>query len=124
MTRTIITRENPSGELEALRHRVEELEVLEVKYRVNKSLFQLENEARYEAVFESVNDAILLVDKRGKIIDVNQRLIEFSGHTREMLVGKPVTALSKHGNPGKASAICMINFLTTNDNFQRSTIRI
>ena len=51
MTRTIITRENPSGELEALRHRVEELEVLEVKYRVNKSLFQLENEARYEAVF-------------------------------------------------------------------------
>ena len=110
MTRTIITRENPSGELEALRHRVEELEVLEVKYRVNKSLFQLENEARYEAVFESVNDAILLVDKQGKIIDVNQRLIEVSGHTREMLVGKPVTALSKMVSQEK-SAICLNTFL-------------
>ena len=112
MTRTIITRENPSGELEALRHRVEELEVLEVKYRVNKSLFQLENEARYEAVFKSANDALLLIDKQGKIIDVNQRLIEVSGHTREMLVGKPVTALSKMVSQEK-SAICLLTILKT-----------
>ena len=109
MTRTDLTKENPSGKLKASKHRVEVLEVLEVQNHANKTLIQRENEERFEAVFESVSDAFLLIDKRGKIIEVNQRLIEVSGHKREVLVGKPVTALSKMVRQ-ENSAIRLITF--------------
>ena len=112
MTRTDLTKENPSGKLKASKHRVEELEMLEVEHQANQKLSQIENEVRYKAVFKSANDAFLLIDEQGKIIDVNQRLIEVSGHTREMLVGKPVTALSKMVSQEK-SAICLLTILKT-----------
>jgi len=44
MTRTDLTKENPSGKLKASKHRVEELEMLEVEHQANQKLSQIENE--------------------------------------------------------------------------------
>jgi len=78
MIRPDIAREELVTELETLRQRVAELEALEIDHQADKKLIQLEleDEQRYKAIFESANDIILLIDKKGTIIDVNERLKE------------------------------------------------
>jgi PAS domain S-box-containing protein len=53
-----------------------------------------------QAVFDSVNDSIFIYDADvGKIVDVNERLLELHGYTREEIVGAPTIELLSSGVP-------------------------
>lgn len=65
--------------------------------------------ARFEALFENANDAILVVDlKRMRITSANHALLELTGYLREEVEGQPVSLLysaplSSSGAEGGAS---------------------
>jgi PAS domain S-box-containing protein len=50
-------------------------------------------EARYRAVFESANDAILIVDRNGRCIDANPRATDLVGYERQELLSMPILDL-------------------------------
>ena len=52
-----------------------------------------EIEARTSLVFDSANDAVLVVDERGQIVLTNARATPLFGFTRQELVGQPVEVL-------------------------------
>ncbi len=54
-----------------------------------------ESEERYRTIFDSANDILVLISKRGKILDINERTRDYSGYAREKLIGKNISALSK-----------------------------
>jgi PAS domain S-box-containing protein len=110
MIRPDIAREELVTELETLRQRVAELEALETDHQADKKLIQLEDEQQYKVIFESANDIILLIDKKGTIIDVNERLKEIGGYEREELIGKNIRSLA-HMMTKKSLAITLGNFL-------------
>ena len=110
MIRPDIAKEALVTELETLRQRVAELEALEIDHQADKKLTQLEDEQRYKAIFESANDIILLIDKKGTIIDVNERLKEIGGYEREELIGKNIRSLANMMTK-KSLAITLGNFL-------------
>ena len=68
-----------------------------------------QSEDRYRTVFESANDMFVLIDKRGKILNVNQRLTDIGGYERTDLLGKRLTSLSGM-MPKKSVAIVVKNF--------------
>ena len=47
-----------------------------------------ESEERYRTIFESVNDGIIHISKSGKIIDINDRVTDLFGYTRDEVIGK------------------------------------
>lgn len=53
-----------------------------------------ESEERYRTTFESANDVIMVLNNRGKILDVNEKLSKIAGYKREEFVGKNIRALS------------------------------
>jgi len=53
-----------------------------------------ESEERYRNIFQSANDILILIDHKGKIIDINERIRDIGGYTREELVGKDIRSLS------------------------------
>jgi two-component system sensor histidine kinase/response regulator len=55
----------------------------------------IESEAKYRSIFESVNDVIILLDRRGRILDVNSKVIDMAGYEREDLIGHDFRTLSK-----------------------------
>jgi PAS domain S-box-containing protein len=110
MIKLDIIKEKSTRELKILRQRVAELETLEIEHQAEKKLLLLEGEEGYKTVFESVTDVILLINKKGKIIDINQLLTEISGYERKELVGKDIRTLSKIMTP-KSFAVIMRNFL-------------
>ena len=110
MTQANIPKKKPSIELQALRQRVAELEALEVKRQTGNKPLQLKDEQLYKAVFESANDSLFLVDKKGNILDFNDRLTEIGGYEKEELVGKNIRSLA--GMITRKSLVIMItNFL-------------
>jgi PAS domain S-box-containing protein len=46
------------------------------------------SEEKYRFLFENAPASILLMDNKGTMVDINPRLVELSGYTREELVGK------------------------------------
>jgi PAS domain S-box-containing protein len=52
-----------------------------------------ESEERYRTIFESVNDAIIRLSKSGKIIDINDRVTDIFGYTRDDVIGKNFSKL-------------------------------
>ena len=54
---------------------------------------QHELELRYHALFEQINDAIVLIGPDRKILAINKRMEELSGYTADELVGEPVMTL-------------------------------
>jgi PAS domain S-box-containing protein len=54
-----------------------------------------ESEDRYRTIFESANDILMLIDNKGKILDVNARIEDVGGYKREELVGKDIRTLSE-----------------------------
>jgi len=53
-------------------------------YRNAQTISQLaESEARFEAIYHSVNDALIIHDKAGDIVDVNRTMCEMFGYSRE-----------------------------------------
>jgi PAS domain S-box-containing protein len=112
MVRTAITKEEPSRELKVLRQRVAELEALEAKHQqADKKSLQFEDEQRYKAVFEFANDVIVLMDKKGRVTDVNDKLREILGYGREELVGKSLSSLT--------NIITKKSLSILSDNFQK-----
>ena len=53
------------------------------------------SEEKYRMVFESANDAFLLLDSKGTIIDVNRRITDIGGFDRNDLIGNNFKELTK-----------------------------
>ena len=71
-----------------------------------------ESEEKYRTIFESVNDILILLDKKGKIVDVNEKVREIGGYSRKDLVGKNFRSLIKV-MPKRSIAIIAKNFIRT-----------
>jgi PAS domain S-box-containing protein/putative nucleotidyltransferase with HDIG domain len=52
-------------------------------------------ELHYQAVFDSIDSTILIMDRAGTIVDANNMLEEISGYGREAVIGKRITVLSR-----------------------------
>lgn len=48
---------------------------------------------RYRFLFENLNDGLILINKFGKVIDINKSALEMYGDTRENVVGKNFTKM-------------------------------
>jgi len=59
--------------------------------RANQAL--MESEVRFQAVFHTATDAIVLADHIGRIMDWNQAAERMFGFTKEEIVGKPLTVI-------------------------------
>ena len=57
-----------------------------------------ESEARYRAIFDGVQDAILVESPDGRILEVNDRACEMHGYTRAEMLTKAVTDLVPQGH--------------------------
>jgi len=53
------------------------------------------SEEKYRSIFDSANDVILLIDDKGKILDVNSKMNDITGFTREEIVGNNVLSLTQ-----------------------------
>ncbi len=69
-----------------------------------------ESEDRYRTIFKSANDVLILMDNKGKIIDVNDRITDIGGYNREELIGKNIRSLSNMMTK-KSLLIIVGNFL-------------
>jgi len=69
-----------------------------------------QSEEKYRMIFESANDVIIFLDKKGTIIDVNKRVKDFYGYDREELIGRNIRNLAKFMTK-KNQAIVLGNFL-------------
>jgi PAS domain S-box-containing protein len=85
-----ITREDALRQVNILQQRVIELEAI----IADKSLKSVP-EPNYQAMFESANDVILLMDTKGKITDVNNKLKEILGYERDKLLNKNFDSLTR-----------------------------
>ena len=110
MTGKNLTEKKPLEELKALKQRVIELEALAAAHPADEKSNQFENGQKYKAAFESANDGMLLIDKKGGIIDVNKRIKDFSGYAREELIGKNIASLVQMMTK-KSLALTQSNFL-------------
>jgi adenylate cyclase len=52
-----------------------------------------DHEKRLEAILDSANDAIITIDREGLVLLWNQHAEEMFGHTRDEMLGKPLTAI-------------------------------
>ncbi len=60
----------------------------------NKTVKQLKaSEAKYKAIFENAGDGILIGNRKGEIIDVNNSFLNISGYSREEILNKPITVI-------------------------------
>jgi diguanylate cyclase (GGDEF)-like protein/PAS domain S-box-containing protein len=103
------TKEQLIKELIELRERFTQCMVSETE--CGHLLKQLkESEERYRMVFESANDVIFLIDKNGKILEVNEKLTDLTGYTRENIIGKNIRKLAKL-TTAKSLALTVKNFM-------------
>lgn len=99
-----------SEELNAARQRIAQLEALAAQRQIDDEFIDIKAEGLYKAVFESVNDCILIIDKKGKIVDFNNRLLEIGGYTRDEIAGKNFRNLTGMVPP-KSLVLMITNFL-------------
>ena len=52
-----------------------------------------ESEEKYKMIFDNVNDMIVFLDMRGKIIEANNKIKEMFGYDLEEVRGKSITSL-------------------------------
>ncbi|MHB8104291.1 MAG: PAS domain S-box protein [Dehalococcoidales bacterium] len=69
-----------------------------------------ESEERYRTIFKSANDILILFDNKGRIVDINTKIEDIAGYTREEVVGQDFRLLYKM-MPKKSLAILAKNFL-------------
>jgi PAS domain S-box-containing protein len=110
MTKKEMLKEKPLGELKNLKQRITELEAIIATYNSDEKSSEFDNGQKYKAVFESNGDVILIINKKGKIIDVNKRLKDISGYEQEELIGKNITSLAGMMTK-KSFALVSSNFL-------------
>jgi PAS domain S-box-containing protein len=63
-----------------------------------------ESEARFRSIFESVNDAIWILDPAGYLLQVNAVAAELLGYTREAMCGKHVSEFLSPDEAAEVSA--------------------
>ena len=69
----------------------------------------IESETKYRSIFESANDIIMLLDQKGKIIDINSKVKEIAGYETEELIGRNFKDLNDI-IPESSLATIMANF--------------
>ena len=52
------------------------------------------SEEKYRSIFNNVNDEIIILNKYGRILDVNPRVVDLLGHKPEELIGEKFSKLS------------------------------
>jgi PAS domain S-box-containing protein len=72
--------------------------VKEITQRVAMQTALLENEQRYQALFESAGDAILIL-KDSQIIDCNERALALTGRSRDEMLSNPTTEYFSRTQP-------------------------
>ena len=110
MANKTISEKKATDELEALRLRVAELENQLAGPTGNPKTITFENGGIYKAIFESANDSIIVIDKKGKIVDFNDRLIEIGGYRRDELIGKSIRTMARMLT-NKSLAVIIGNFV-------------
>ena len=55
----------------------------------------IESQQKYKTIFDSANDIILLMDAKGTITDVNSKLTDIGGWSKEELLGENIKSLIK-----------------------------
>jgi PAS domain S-box-containing protein len=93
----------PTAELESLRVSIETMvRLLDHRYaELQESIARrFESEERFRTIFESVNDAIFILDhETGAILDVNPRMYEMFGYAREDIEPLDLGSLSSGVTP-------------------------
>jgi len=89
LIRPDLTDEELKSEVHALRKRVTELEAFHTEHRPDGPISQ---PVEAIAIIESFDDGALILDRKGRVVDVNQKLEILLGYRRRELIGK--TALS------------------------------
>lgn len=54
-----------------------------------------ESEEKYRTIFSSVNEVIIFLDKKGKIIDVNRQMEKISGYKRSEVINQSIQSISR-----------------------------
>ena len=70
----------------------------------------IESNKQYRVVFESANDVLLVLDRKGNILDVNEKLKEIGGYEKEDLIGNNIRSLTKLMSK-RSLAVVVKNFL-------------
>jgi len=52
------------------------------------------SETKYRSIFESSPELVMMLDKKGTCVDVNNRILEWSGYSREEVIGKSLLRFS------------------------------
>ncbi|MBD3313147.1 PAS domain S-box protein [Candidatus Woesearchaeota archaeon] len=69
-----------------------------------------ESEERYRTIFNSANDVIILIDRKGFITDVNKKFFEYSGMSEKRVIGKHLKEL-KSLIPKRSLPVLIKNFM-------------
>ncbi len=51
----------------------------------------IKSEAKFRTIFENANDEIMYVDMEGTVIDVNHKVFDIFGYTRDEIIGRKLT---------------------------------
>jgi PAS domain S-box-containing protein len=79
-------------ELQRLRKRITELEAFHTVRQPGGETLQ---QSEAEAILESFAEGLLVLDKKGRLIDANKKLEEISGYQKKELVGKTTLSLAR-----------------------------
>lgn len=66
--------------------------------RAEKTLRESEN--KFRTIFENVNDMIIYLDKRGKVLDINKKVEDILSYRRDEVIGKNFVKLGVFGAKG------------------------
>jgi len=91
-------------ELVKLRQRIAELETSEVQRKQAKQQLE-EAKSHFETLFNVVVDPVVIIDGKGKILEITNRVQEVTGFNREELVGKSFLKMNLLTAKSKAIAI-------------------
>ena len=69
------------------------ISTVDISKRIKTEMELIESQTKYQTIFDNVSDGLIYLNTRGKILNVNNRCLEFYGGSREELVGKHFSKL-------------------------------
>ena len=79
-------------ELQSARKRITELEAFHTERPLGGETLQ---QIEAQGIIESYREGLLVLDKKGRLIDTNKKLEEISGYQKKELVGKTTLSLAR-----------------------------